>query len=257
MARWREARERRLERGSLDCAADARGRRDGRPDPEGAQRNPLEANGAALRRQALGATLEDDPDSEVEPPPPYLFVRIGLVFYGLMALAAVVWREGYLGQSIWQQAPAGPALIEPGWPLHAALGLGVGLVVALLSQWMTRATGWGDALGRGLAEAMGELGTADALLLAFASGLAEEMLFRGAVQPHWGLVATSLLFGAIHFVPRREMLPWTVFAVAAGFLLGWLYQLTGSLTAPVVAHIVINGLNLPFLVRRYREAAGG
>ena len=38
-----------------------------------------------------------------------------------------------------------------------------------------------------------------------------------------------------------------------GFALGALYSATGNLLAPVVAHTVINGINLPLLVNRYRS----
>jgi hypothetical protein len=92
---------------------------------------------------------------------------------------------------------------------------------------------------------------ADAVLLACASGLAEEMFFRGALQPRVGFVMASLLFGLIHFVPRREFYPWTVFAVIVGFVFGWLFIATGNLVAPIVAHTVVNGINLPLLVRQY------
>jgi len=87
----------------------------------------------------------------------------------------------------------------------------------------------------------------DALAL---SGLDDRVVeFRGALQPWLGYVAASLLFGLAHFVPRRELWPWTGFAVLAGFGLGWLFEATGNLVAPVVAHIGVNGINLRRLTR--------
>ena len=65
------------------------------------------------------------------------------------------------------------------------------------------------------------------------------------------LVPASLVFGLAHFVPRREFLPWTGFAVAAGFLLGALFDATGNLVAPIVAHTTVNAVNLRFLSRAY------
>jgi hypothetical protein len=82
------------------------------------------------------------------------------------------------------------------------------------------------------------------------SGFAEEAFFRGALQPQVGLVIASLIFGVVHFVPRREFLPWTAFAIAAGFLFGWLFDTTGNLVAPVVAHASINAVNLWLLSNR-------
>ena len=81
--------------------------------------------------------------------------------------------------------------------------------------------------------------------------MAEEALFRGALQPQVGLLAASLLFGLAHFAPRRELLPWTVFSLAAGLLLGTLFEETGNLVAPVVAHAGINAVNLRWLSQRY------
>jgi len=63
------------------------------------------------------------------------------------------------------------------------------------------------------------------------------MLFRGLLQPWLGLTATSVLFGLLHVIPRREMIPWTIFSVAAGFLLGWLFAFSGTLVAPIACHI--------------------
>ena len=54
--------------------------------------------------------------------------------------------------------------------------------------------------------------------------------------------------------PLIEFLPWTGFAIGAGFLFGALFVWTGNLLAPVTAHVVVNGVNLPRLVRRYGPA---
>ena len=132
-----------------------------------------------------------------------------------------------------------------------AVGLLAGLVVVLLTREFTLRTRMGDELGRAFGQVLGPLGWADCLLLAALSGIAEEAFFRGGLQPLVGLVPASLIFGLVHFVPRREFLPWTGFAVAAGFLLGGLFELTGNLVAPVLAHATINALNLRFLSQRY------
>lgn len=182
------------------------------------------------------------------------FVRFGLYFYGAMIAAALVWRMGVYGESILYASPAGEtAGIRLG--RDAGIGLAVGLAVVLGSHVATRFTGWGEALARRLAEAIGRMSTPDAVLLAMASGLGEELFFRGALQPRVGLVLASLLFGAVHFVPRREMWAWTGFAVVIGLLLGLLFEWTGNVVAPVVAHTVVNAINLPYLVRRYAPGA--
>ena len=80
------------------------------------------------------------------------------------------------------------------------------------------------------------------------------MFFRGWLQPWIGLPVTSVLFGVLHFVPRRAMLPWTLFSIAAGFLLGGLFVFSGTLVAPVACHALVNGINL-MRIARLAEAA--
>jgi membrane protease YdiL (CAAX protease family) len=79
------------------------------------------------------------------------------------------------------------------------------------------------------------------------SSLAEELAFRGVVLPYLGLAASSFLFGLAHIVPRRGLWPWSLWAMAAGVLLGWAALRTGGLLAPLTAHFVINAVGLLFL----------
>ena len=136
-----------------------------------------------------------------------------------------------------------------------AIGIGMGLAVVVVSDWLTSRTHWGEDLSRRLAEAVGPLSLPQCFVLALASGIGEEFFFRGALQPVVGLGWASLLFGLIHLGPDRAWLPWTGFALVMGLGLGALYILTGSLWAPVVAHVVINGVNLPRLARRSGSSA--
>jgi membrane protease YdiL (CAAX protease family) len=177
-------------------------------------------------------------------------VPAALVFYGVLLAAAVAWRWGWAGESL-LYADAEEAAAGVAWPADVAVGAAAGLGVIALSWLLTRTTAWGDRLGRALAGALGRPGPGEIAVLAVTSGVAEEAFFRGALQPRVGLVAASLIFGLVHFIPRRELLPWTGFSVAAGFLLGALFEATGNLAAPVVAHALVNGVNLTLLVRRY------
>lgn len=182
---------------------------------------------------------------------PKRFVRVALLFYaGVLALAlAISALSGHpLLYADAGPAPAGERRID--WLRDPLVGLLAAGIVILLSAWLTRATRWGEALARALAELLGPLSLRDCVLLALASGLAEEALFRGALQPLLGYVGASLLFGVAHFAPRRDLLPWVGFAFLAGFGLGWLYEETGNLVAPVVTHVGVNAVNLRQLTRR-------
>jgi membrane protease YdiL (CAAX protease family) len=183
-------------------------------------------------------------------------VRLGLVFYGALAAAAVIWRIGFYHEPIlYASASSEEAGLSP--LRDIALGLLAGGLLIGVSDWMTRTTEWGERLARAMAAVLGRLSVPDALLLALASGLAEEVFFRGALQPRVGWLAASLLFGCVHFVPRREFLPWTGFALAAGLIFAALFEVTGNLIAPVVAHVLVNAVNLPWLVRRYGPGEAG
>jgi membrane protease YdiL (CAAX protease family) len=226
----------------LDRLAEPRGRRDA----------DMDGDGGGHRRDhepPAGREQPDGPEAGIG-----RFVRLALYFYGAMLAAALVWRMGLYRESVlFASSAAEAAGIQPA--RDAGIGLAVGLAVVLGSHAATRRTGWGERLARGLGEAIGPVSIPDALLLAMASGLGEEMFFRGALQPRVGLLWASLLFGAVHFVPRRAMWPWTVFAMVIGGLFGALFEWTGNLVAPVVAHTVVNAINLPVLARRYANGS--
>ena len=185
---------------------------------------------------------------EFSPP----IVRVALVFYAALLGAALLWArlaERPLG---WAGAEAAQRGVDP-W-VDVGSGALVGLLFVLASGAWTRATRSGDRLARALAAAIGRRSAGECLLLALASGVAEEAFFRGAMQPQLGLLATSALFALAHFAPRRDLLPWTGFSLLAGLALGALFEATGNLVAPVVAHALVNGVNLRILSRDYAPA---
>jgi membrane protease YdiL (CAAX protease family) len=80
---------------------------------------------------------------------------------------------------------------------------------------------------------------------AAAAPVAEEIFFRGLIQTvlfnltarrRLAVIFASLAFGAVHF-PNPETIP---ALVAFGLLLGWLYERTGSLAAPILVHALFN-----------------
>ncbi|MFP6606622.1 MAG: CPBP family intramembrane glutamic endopeptidase [Myxococcota bacterium] len=181
------------------------------------------------------------------------FVRLGLLFYAALAAAGGVWRIGFYDEPILFTSVAAQAE-ELSLGRDLLIGVAAAAALIALSDWATLKTRWGDDLARAMARALGPLSVSNAVLLALVSGFAEEVFFRGALQPRVGWLLASLLFGCVHFVPRREFLPWTGFAIGAGLLFGALFVWTGNLLAPVTAHVVVNGVNLPRLVRRYGPA---
>jgi membrane protease YdiL (CAAX protease family) len=176
-------------------------------------------------------------------------VRAAVAFYALLLGAAMLWA-GLSGDSILYSSAG--AEVRGVRPLRdVGLGIVAGALVILLSDQLTRRTRLGAELARSLGQLLGRLSVAECALLAAVSAVAEEAFFRGVLQPRIGLLAAALIFGLAHFVPRRELAPWALFAVAAGLLLGVLFESTGNLVAPVVAHASINAVNLWLLSDRY------
>lgn len=103
-------------------------------------------------------------------------------------------------------------------------------------------------LERQLAELLGPLERHEIVALALLSGFAEELFFRGAVQGAWGWFPATVLFTLLHTGPGSTYRAWTVFAGVAGLALAGLMLWRGNLLAPVLAHVVVNAVNLDHLV---------
>jgi CAAX protease family protein len=85
-------------------------------------------------------------------------------------------------------------------------------------------------------------GAGDLTLMALAAGVGEELLFRGTLQPAWGLAVSSLVFTAVHFwVPIRGAARacYIVFVLSVSLVLGLLFQRLG-LGSSIVAHATVD-----------------
>jgi len=183
------------------------------------------------------------------------WVRMALLFYAAVFGAALLWRVGLRGEPLlYASEEAARQGLRLGPDLAA--GLVATAFVVVVSRELTRRTASGQLLARTLGRVIGPLTLGECLVLAFASGVGEEAFFRGALQPRVGLVAASLLFGAAHLVPRRELVAWSAFSVVAGFLLGGLFAWTGNLVAPITAHVGINAVNLRLLTLEFGREPG-
>ncbi len=173
-------------------------------------------------------------------PEPGRLYRLGWILYLVMAIAGVLW----IGIRLRGPIPLSLFVDPKGWWLDALLGLGAGLL--LLGLW------WGaegmSPLARKLQEQLsailGPLSASEAFSLALLSGFAEELFFRGAIQGQWGWLPATILFALLHTGSGRHFRLWTVFAALAGALFGGLMVWRGNLLAPVLGHVLVNGVNL-------------
>jgi uncharacterized protein len=81
------------------------------------------------------------------------------------------------------------------------------------------------------------------VMLALLTGFSEEILFRGALQPVFGLVPTSIFFTIIHIQYTLTPATIIIFIVSLGF--GWLRRHI-STTSAIIAHMTYNFI--PFLL---------
>lgn len=174
-------------------------------------------------------------------------VRLAAGFYGIATLFAIGYAgfSGTIGTLFGDEAPSAGATLAA-----VIMGLGIVGLSRLGARVVPRIARAADALG----ELLGPLSIGGALVLALMSGVAEELLFRGALWPHLGLWGTTFLFGLVHFVPKRALIGYPLFALAGGFLLGLLRRGGGSVLPPMLAHVIVNAMNLAWIGRR-RSAA--
>ena len=174
-------------------------------------------------------------------------VPLALVFYGVLLAVAVAWRLGVDAELPWRATPPAPP-----WPLAARLAAGIAygsLLIAASRLWTAHSEA-GRRLSNELARAIGPVRPSEALALAAISGLAEEAFFRGALQPQVGWPLATLLFALAHFHPRQDLRVWSLSAAIAGLGFAALFDLTGDLLAPAIAHATLNAINLRWLSER-------
>ncbi len=176
------------------------------------------------------------------------FVRFAALFYGSLTVAAILWSglrgldPRFFGHSAVLSGLLGV--------LTAAATVSLGLMAYRLLPVLREGA---EELAPRLVDGADR---SSLVLVALFSGIGEEALFRGAVQQEFGLVVASLVFGLAHVGPDRRYLVWTAWAIMAGFLFGALYEVTGGLLAPIVAHSAHNAATL-LLWRRSRKGLGG
>ena len=100
----------------------------------------------------------------------------------------------------------------------------------------------------------------DLLILAAIAGIAEELLFRGVIQPwienSWGittgLIASNIVFGLVHAVTPL----YAVLAALVGIYLGLSLDYSGdrNLLIPVIIHGLYDFLAFVALMRVYRAS---
>jgi len=129
----------------------------------------------------------------------------------------------------------------------ALLGIALATVLVATTRLAVARFGWARRLHGELRPVARDLSIGHILILAGLSSLGEELLFRGLLTPTIGVVASAVLFGLLHQMRGPSRWVWTGWAMAVGLSLGAIFALTGSLVGPLLAHAIVNAVNLGYL----------
>jgi membrane protease YdiL (CAAX protease family) len=172
---------------------------------------------------------------------------IGLLYaaLGLVAVAIGAWRGNC---NVYEYGPR--RATSTLWLMASPfVGLAFGLAMVFLSRLAVHSMEWARVLHREFHALVHELTAREIFVLAAASSVGEELLFRGALLPMMGLLPSSALFAAMHVRAQWRFLPWTIMSFIMGLAMGLLFVRLGNLGAPIVAHFTINLLNLNYIAK--------
>lgn len=193
----------------------------------------------------------------------YVGVSVGQVLLvgGLEGLAALPLETTVADLLLTGLAMVLFGLFGVGWPIRRAWGdtlrrLGlrlptlrqaafiIGAVAGFLALDYLVATAWHalnpdqyDLIGRVSLGLFGEMSVGKAAAIGLSAGIGEEVLFRGAVQPRFGLVITALLFTAGH--TQYGLSPATLEILLIGVILGIIRNRANTTTC-IAIHVLYN-----------------
>lgn len=171
------------------------------------------------------------------------------VAYALIAMGALAVGQAFdLGWLVSYRSPWLPLAGVEAHAFSVVLGAAFAAAVVVGTRVLVENVGWAKTLHRDLRPMTLRLDGTGIAVIAGLSALAEELVFRGLLMPWLGLLPQALLFGVVHAQlsgPSRWV--WVAWASVVGLALGAIFALSGSLLGPMLAHALINGLNLLYL----------
>ncbi len=174
---------------------------------------------------------------------------IGFLWAQDIALALMAFvGVGWLSRRGWRSVLKRLGLVWPsGQDIVVSVSLGFGMFLLLIPAGLLL-----EQLGLGLdadiekltEEMLGPLLTSlpGVLSLGLAAALGEELVFRGALQPRFGIFVTALLFAFTH--SQYVISPATLVVFVLGLLLGWVRVRRNTTTAMILhaAYNIVIGL---------------
>ncbi|MHC4393086.1 MAG: lysostaphin resistance A-like protein [Planctomycetota bacterium] len=140
-------------------------------------------------------------------------------------------------------------------PTALALAVALALATVAFTRFADKRYAWAKRLSEQFRNVLGKLPMLSVIALALSSGIAEELFFRDALIPAFesmtgsvwlGALISTLAFGALHVMPGEGGFEpaWTIFALAMGAVMAALYVYSRGVLAPIVLHVLVNGINL-------------
>jgi hypothetical protein len=173
-----------------------------------------------------------------------------VVGYGVLALvgacAAMALRGGVFTRAPWLAVGGLEGAIT-----SLVLGASGAALALIVTRVLFRRARWARALHDTLRPLVS--GRGDGLLwtMALASGVGEEIFFRGFLSVTIGVWLSSLAFAVLHQLrgrrARAASLGWIGSAFAMGLFLSVLFALTGNLAGCILAHVAVNVVNLQYV----------
>jgi membrane protease YdiL (CAAX protease family) len=180
------------------------------------------------------STGDDDPGLE---PEPRLVLSAGLVVYGAMGVAALVWlwwRDRLVTLPEQAVGHHGPFLAS-------AVGLVTGLVGAAAMAWAVRRQPALRQMSSLVQRLFARTGESVGIAFVLIAALAEELFFRLAVQDAFGLLGSVAIYVLLNSSLGGV---WLVFCALHALVLGTIVQQGFGLLGSTTAHAILNYLSL-------------
>ena len=184
-------------------------------------------------------------------------VPLGIAIEGGLAIIAIL-GGWFFGVDIVEQLR-----FDEGWDgfyLTKVAGMAIlGIMPMLALLWLVESASWAPIVQlrefshNTLAPMFAEVPVAGLLIISFAAGFGEELLFRGLLQtvftesmPIWlAILLSAAVFGAMHYLT----LTYAILATLMGCYLGILFQSTDQIWVPIISHAAYDFVALCYMRR--------
>ena len=115
--------------------------------------------------------------------------------------------------------------------------LGSGILVLFLETLLSLSTPFNRWM-KSLYKMLDQVGWKSFLPILFLAAISEEVFIRAALQPYLeGPLLTSFLYALFHLSPMASLLPSLALAFTTSFLLGVVFDFTGSVYTGIIIHL--------------------